>query len=174
MIPIRQQQVNLQGYLPTTFNVAALYQPGDLGQTFDAGDGNTYTVVQIESGATAPAAGQVMYWKDKVGKTVTNVVANARLGATTNAWRNEVAGICMLAATAGNYICLLVKGTGISVACIATPGVGDIAISDLAANVGNVLPITVGTAPTYLPVGVFTSVSSSNKASVDVNVPTLA
>ncbi|HKT90084.1 MAG TPA: hypothetical protein VJQ59_16685 [Candidatus Sulfotelmatobacter sp.] len=174
MIPVRQQQVNLQGYKAATFNVATLYQPGDLGQTFDSSDGSTYTVVQIESGATAPAAGQLMYWKDKVAKTVTNVVANARLGATTNAWRNEVAGVCMLAATAGNYICLLVKGTGISVACVATPGVGDIAIADSVTNPGNVAPITVGTAPTYIPVGVFTTVSSSNKASVDVNVPTLS
>lgn len=173
-VTIRQQAVHMGFYgTPLKFNQAALYMPGDLGQTFDYDDGNVYTIVQIDSGATTPAAGQLMYWKDKANMIVTNVVANAINGATTNAWRNEIAGICMLAATAGNYICMLVKGSNISLQCIATPGIGDLAISDLAANVGDVLPITVGTAPTYRTVGVFRSLSVSNKASVDVDIQTL-
>ena len=174
-ITVRQQSVHMGLYgTPQAFNQSSLYMPGDLGQSFDYDDGNTYTIVQLESGATTPAAGQVLYWKSKTAKTVTNVVANAINGATTHGWRNEVAGICMLAATAGNYICMLVKGSNISLSCVATPAVGDLAVSDVSANVGKVLNIAAGTAPTFLTVGVFRSLSTSNVASVDVNIQTLS
>lgn len=178
---IRTQEVYLGGYTPETFNVAntpvapavsGLYLPGQLGLSFNRNN-RTYTIVQLDTSATTPAAGQLLYWRDKTNFIVTNVVARALCGATTHGWRNEIAGICMLAATAGYYICMLIQGTDIPVACLATNAVGDIAISDLSANVGNALNIAAGSAITYRTVGVFKSISSGNKANVDVAIPSL-
>lgn len=176
----RQQEAYLYGFTPDTYHVAAAtapaispYLPGQLGNTFEWG-GNTYTLVQLDSSATAPIAGQLLYWRNKSTFVVTNVVSRALLGGVTNAWRNEIAGICRTAsAAAGEYICMLIQGTDIPCACLATNAVGDMAISDVSANVGYVLQIAVGTAPTYRTVGVFKTVSASNLANVDVAIPSL-
>ncbi len=158
--------------LNATTGVTGPYQPGQAGQTFNY-QGNAYTFVQLDTSATTPAVGQLLYWKSKTAYTVTNVVANAINGGTTNAWRNEIAGVCMVAAAAGEWIFMLINGANIPVACLATNGVGDLAISDVSGNVGNVLNIAVGTAPTYRTVGVFRTVSSGNLANVDVAIPEL-
>jgi len=174
-MPFRQETFHLgTGGNPDTFNAAALQNPGQAGNTFQW-NGNTYTVVQLDPGATTPAVGQVLYWMTKTGVTpqVTNVVANAVNGATTNAWRNEVAGICRNIATAGNWICMLVQGSNVPVFVTGTPAIGDSAISDVAANVGSALNIAAGTAPTYQVLGVFRSTKTGSLANVDVNVSTL-
>lgn len=174
-MPYRQEAVHL-GVTgsPDTFNAAALPYPGQAGNSFQW-QGNTYTIVQLDAGATTPVIGQVLYWQTKTGLTpsVTNVVANAVNGATTNAWRNEVAGIIRNIATPGNWICMLIQGSAIPVLVTGTPAVGDSAISDVAANVGTALNIAVGTAPTYQVIGIFRAAKSGSLANTDVNVENL-
>ncbi|HLZ39402.1 MAG TPA: hypothetical protein VKQ11_00475 [Candidatus Sulfotelmatobacter sp.] len=160
---------------PDTFNVATLPYPGQAGNTFQW-NGNTYTIVQLDPGATPPIIGQVMFWMTKTGLTpqVTNVVANAVNGATTNAWRNEVAGIIRNIATAGNWICMLIQGSNIPVLITGvSPGIGDMAVANVAASVGVALNIAAGTAPTYQTIGVFRSTFTGNLANCDVNIENL-
>lgn len=158
-----------QGNTPGSF---VPYAGGELGSYF-VYSGKTYVLVQCESGATAVSVGTVMFWKSRTAFTVTNVVANAVNGGTANAWRNEVAGIAQVAftpnATNGNFICLLVSGSGITV--LASAGTaGQVLIADVSANVGQALGIAVGTAPTYLTIGVVTTAVSGASCVADVNI----
>jgi hypothetical protein len=172
---IRLQEIHLgTGGNPDTFNATAPQYPGQVGFTFEW-NGNTYTMVQLAPNATTPAVGQLLFWMTKTGSIpqVTNVVANAVNGGTTNGWRNEPAGIIRNIATAGNYICMLVQGSNIPVFVTGTPAIGDLGVSDVSANVGSVLNITAGTAPTYKQVCVFRAVKSGNLANADVSVGSL-
>lgn len=156
-----------------TPGVYADYAPGEKNQAFMFAN-NEWMIVTLESGATALLVGQVLFWKDRKKGIVTNVVANAVNGGTTNAWRNEVAGIAQIAIAtpstiAGNLICILVAGIGITV--LASAGaVGSILVADLAANVGQSLGIAPGTAPTYFSIGVVTTAVAASVVIADVCV----
>lgn len=149
--------------------------PGQVGGSFHY-QNKEYCLAKLDPGATALLVGQVLYWKDRNNKEVTNVVANAVNGGTADAWRNEVAGIARVAiatpdATNGNYICILTKGSGITV--LATSGaIGSRVMSDVSGGVGKVLTNAVGTAPGYQEIGVVTTAVSAGVVVMDVNLPT--
>lgn len=160
---------------PDTVNDSSLYRAGELGVAYDYND-RTYQIVQIDSGATAAAnlalaATQILYWKDRSKYLVTNDKAQAIGGqvASTNSWRNEVAGILRNAATAGYYVHMLIKGRGISVKCTtSTFAVGDWVVSHTtSAQADQVSP---GTAPTVQPIGKAAAARVSTTVSVDVDL----
>lgn len=160
----------LQGTVPVAGQFIP-YTPGELGLTFRF-NGKMWRVVQVESGATALATGQVLFWKSRATFTVTNVVANAINGGTTNAFRNQVAGIYLGAAltpgTYGNWICVCIEAT--SVTMLASAGTaGQLLIADLAANVGQALGVTLGTAPGYVCFGVVVTAVSSGSCVADIS-----
>ena len=180
----------MQGGNPDTVNVSLSsppvpgsftpYAPGDLGTTFEYQD-KAYTPVIVDSGATAATptgtvlANQLLYWKDKANRIVTNDHRVALGGQTTNAWRNFVAGVARVAVgapgTGGNLIFMLVRGYNIPVLSNATGGIGQVASAD--STDGQVIGTAVGTMPGYLALGVERSAVSSGSVNVDLDVPIL-
>lgn len=152
------------------------YNPGDLGKVFVA-DNKQWKMVILDEGSSAIVAGTLLFWKDRAKSIVTNVVADALNGATTNAWRNVVAGFYMgssftpTAGAGGHLINVLVAGSGVSVLCSAG-AIGTILVADVAANVGQTLGIAAGTAPTFYPLGTVTTAAtgSPSKAVAEINV----
>lgn len=177
---LSNQQVFLSTGNPDTMNDATLYAPGELGACFDfpAKGGPTYEIAQIDSGATsatptgALAANQLMFWKSRVNKIVTNDSRFAIGGQITNAWRNQVAGILRNAATPGYYVALLVTGNAINVLSDGNGGVGQTAIANSVTTIPGVVPIAVGTAPTYNKIGIYRS-DSGTTAVIDVDIPNI-
>lgn len=174
---LSNQQIFLTTGNPDTTNDATLYAPGELGTVFDypAKGGPTYQRVQLDSGATsatptgAVAANDVLFWKSRVNKIVTNDSRFAIGNGTANAWRNQVAGIARVAGTAGYYIDILKTGNSINVRSDGNGGVGQSAIANSSATLAGVIPIAVGTAPTYQVVGVYRS-DSGTTAVIDVDI----
>ncbi len=177
---LSNQQVFLPTGNPDTTNTVDLYAPGELGACFDypAKGGPTYQRVQLDSGATAStptgavAANQVLYWKSRVNKIVTNDSRLAIGGTTTNAWRNQVAGIARVAGTAGYYIDILKTGNSISVLSDGNGGVGQTAIANSVTTIAGVIPLAVGAAATYQPIGTYRS-DSGTTAVIDVDIPNI-
>src|SRR3989304_10111907 len=97
-------------------------QRGQLGIVHEYNE-RTYQRVKTDSGATpaaptgAVAANQLAFWRYQGDSTVQPyTVTNDRrfamnLGTATNAYANFVAGIFRVAATAGNYVDILTKGS---------------------------------------------------------------
>ena len=118
--------VYLIGGDPDAHNESTLYRQGDLGAVFSSVDGRKrYQMVQLDTGATssigagAPAANDLLFWKDKTNFLVTTDIdqhEGAGVGVlhVRNAGRNQVAGVLRVAATAGNYICALQHGESIN------------------------------------------------------------
>jgi hypothetical protein len=163
---------------------SGIYAPGDLGQSFDLYD-KTYEMVIVDSGATAAtpvgavAANQVLFWKDKGNRIVTNDSRFAQNSSgVANAYRNMVAGIARIAVPTpgpyGTYIAMLARGHGIPVACDGTGAIGDIAIASATTTVAQCTGVTVGTGPGYVPLGVMVSAVANNLVNVDVDIPVLA
>lgn len=169
---------------PTTPGSYTPYAPGQEGLSFELND-KTYTPVIVDSGCTAAtpvglvAAGQLLFWKDKPNRIVTNDQRMAYGGSTTNAARNFVAGIARTAVTAANLgtggalICMLVKGYNISVASDGSGGVGQSAIADGTAGTARVTPIAVGGQQTYQNIGYMRSTPANSAVNVDVELPIL-
>lgn len=145
-------------------NSAILYKPGELGsKDFDVA-GRGWQLVVTDSGPASIAAGDLAFWVSKSSYKVTNKLADAPGG------RNAVAGVFTVVVTPGNYTCIQRLGSSIvKVNSAGSPAVGDIAIANSGTN-KDTTPIVAGTAPTYLPVGVYTSVAASSAASIDLSV----
>lgn len=175
---IRSQPVYLFTGDPDTVNVASLYAPGELGVQFESND-KGYQIVQCDSGATAAtpagavAANDLAFWVNKSPGVyrVTNDERFAIGGQTANAWRNQVAGIFRNAVTAGYYCCILKRGSNIAVKSDGNGGVGQTAVADGTAGASQVGTVAVGTASTYVPVGIMRGSASGGNINVDVNIP---
>lgn len=164
-----------------SFNASSLYKPGELGARAIDTTHKEYQLVQLDSGATASttlgvvAANQLAFWKDRTKYIVTNDTAQAiganAVGATNSGFRNEVAGVFRVAATAGNYCFVLRKGESVSVkAATATYVPGD----SIVANTGTAADCTAvaaGTALTVQALGQVHTASSGTTVVVDLNVP---
>lgn len=162
-------------------NLSALPRPGELGQRVYGTANKEYQAVQLDSGATAATAagitarGHVLYWKDKVNYIVTNdavaaIGANSVLNGSNNAFRNEVAGICMLAVTAGNYTLIQNRGNMSAVkAKTATFNIGYEVVADTTA--AQVDAVAAGTALTVTSIGKAAAIASGTSVSVDLNLP---
>jgi len=144
-------------------NAASLYKPGELGsREFDVA-GRGWQLVVTDSGPTSIAAGDLAFWVSKSAYKVTNKLADAPEG------RNAVAGIFTVTVTPGYYTCIQRLGASIvTVNSAGSPAIGDIAIANSGTNKDST-PIAAGTAPTYLPLGVYSSTATSSKASIDLN-----
>jgi len=159
----------------TTTNANAGGQPGSLGQSFNYND-RVYQRVKFDSGAdsTTPvgvaASGMLAYWKDKDEYIVTNNRDQAIGGSGTNAYLNFIAGIIRVAATAGNYIDILIEGDNIAVDDGGnTFAVGETVIGEAAAAAA-ADRIAVGTAPTFQRLGVARGVASGGEVNVDIDM----
>lgn len=154
------------------------YAAGEVGGSFDLNN-RTYSLVQNDSGATsatptgAVVANQVAFWKDKSAGIVTNDKRFALNGTITNAAGNAIAGIYRVAASAGAIICILSRGQNIAVASDGSGGGGQTAVVDTTVSTARVTPVAIGTAPTYMTVGIMRSTPTGGNVNVDVDIPTL-
>ncbi len=135
------------------FHSTTLQHPGELGMRAVTTANKEYQLVLLDSGATAAtpagilAVGQSVYWKNKATYTVTNDSRFAIGGQTTHGWRNEVAGVAMVAAVAGEYFYPQTKGACATVKIVSSsPAAGDQLISDTSATAAQMLPVAAGTA----------------------------
>jgi len=165
---MKKRHVFLPSGNPESFNQQTLDYPGQLGLQFDRGDGKRYRIVKLDSGATsttpsgAVADNQLAYWKNRSKSLVTN---DSRFALSLN----SIAGVFRESATAGYHT------------CVQTGGIGDLIDDDGATVVGEVMVpsatstkvtgIAVGTAPTYLPVGVARAADVANVVSCDILIP---
>src|SRR5258707_5777158 len=151
---------------PDTENNSTLYAAGELGAIYQRGD-NQWQQVQLDSGATAAAnlavaANQILYWKNKLSKIVTNDVKQAVGNSVSNAWSNQVAGVLRNAATPGNFIWVLQRGLGISVKTSQTVTLGQSVIANPSTPVADVAGVNVGTAPTAQKLGIATAANANS------------
>ena len=155
-------------------NFPTLYAPGELGCAFvDPNSGRTYLRVQCDSGATAStptgavSVGQVAFWKDQSAGIVTNDKRFCDVGASGAI--NRPAGIFGVAATAGYYVDLIIRGSAVTVAA-NTSTQGCAAIVDTTASTARVIAAaSVTTAPVSVPIGIMTTSTVTNStAPVDV------
>lgn len=157
-------------------------QRGQLG-IIHAYGAREYRRVKVDSGATsatptgAVAANQLAFWRYQGDSTVQPfTVTNDRrfamnLGAATNAYANFVAGIFRVAATAGNYVDILTKGSNIPVADGGNNfAAGELIFAELdtAAAVNRV---GVGTYPSYLALGRARGAESGGNVNCDIDIP---
>jgi hypothetical protein len=159
---------------PDTENNLTLYAPGELGAIYQRGD-SQWQQVQLDSGATAAAnlavaSGQILYWKNKLQKIVTNDIKQAVGTAVSNGWSNHVAGVLRNTATPGNYIWIMQRGLGISIKTSQTMTIGQSVIANTATPVADVAGVNVGTAPTAQKLGVATSANAASAVTVDLNI----
>ena len=97
-------------------------------------------------------------------------------GQTTNAWRNQVAGIARVAVATpgagGSLIAMLTRGHNIPVKSDGNGGVGQLAVAN-SGSAADVTATAVGTGPSYLVVGTMRAAASGGNINVDVDVPSL-
>ncbi len=149
------------------------YAPGDLGASFDS-NGRTYTVVTLDSGATAatsvgaPVTGQVLFWKDKANAIVTN---DTRVGIMPTNPAGMIAGILRntpgTLGTYGSLICMLTRGDRITVVA-STCAIGSVMADNTASTARLVTATGVN-----LVAGQARSADSGGFVVVDVDIPTL-
>jgi hypothetical protein len=149
------------------------YAPGDIGVTFEYQD-KAYTVAVLDSGATsanpvgAPAANNVLFWKSKGNRIVTN---DFRQCVTPTVPGASVAGILRVTPTTigagGNVIGMLIRGFGIPVTA-GTTAIGPIMV-DTTASTCRVVT-AVGTAT---QMGQATTADSGGNATCNVDIPQL-
>ena len=170
-------------YIPTrnpdTVNYTPNYAPGELGVYYEFNQ-NAYQIVQLDSGATSAtptgvvAANELAFWKDKANYIVTNDVRLAMGGQGANsAFRNFVAGVFRVAATAGNIVHVLQKGNSIAVKSDGNGAIGDTAVADTSTTTARVTAVTAGTAATCNPLGTIRGASSGGNINVDLNIPSV-
>lgn len=152
---------------------------GELGIVHDTGvPSRSYQRVLLDSGATsatpvgAVAANQILYWKDKSAYIVTNDSRFAMGGAAASAYRNYGAGVARVAATAGNYIDILIKG--LNIACKDggnTFAAGEQIFAEADASAAAFDRIGIGTAVTSQPYGVARGAAAGGNVNCDIDFP---
>lgn len=153
---------------------AQYYASGDIGVTFEYQD-KAYTVAILDSGATsanavgAPAANQLLFWKNKANRIVTN---DFRQSITPSAPGTSVAGVLRVTpaaplGTGGNVIAMLIRGFGIPVKA-GTTAIGTI-MANTSASTASVVTAT-GTLPV---IGTATTADSAGVATCNVDIPQL-
>lgn len=164
----------------TNYNPSGLdgpnYALGEVGLTFDIND-RTFQRVKLDSGATsatptgAVAVGQVLMWKDRAKYIVTNDSRFAfNSSGVANAFRDQVAGILMNAATPGYVIDVLQRGLNIPVASDGNGTKGEQAFMVATTTTPVVGNIAVGTGSGYVRVGFITGPASGGLIGVDVEI----
>lgn len=158
---------------PDTVNEATLYAGGELGVAYDWVD-RAYQVVKFDSCSTAaagvaPAANQLLYWKDKANYLVTNAY-NAAQGGAYGA-RTVPAGVLRNAATAGYYIHMLIRGRDIPILCSTGLG-GELKGEQVTAHTttAQVVGVAVATAVTVPRIGVASRASTATLLYTDVDL----
>ena len=159
---------------PDNENNASLYAPGELGAIYQRGD-NQWQQVQLDSGATAsanvaPKVGQLMYWKNKLQKIVTNDTKQAVNPAIANSFGNNVAGVLRNAATPGNYVWIMQRGLGIPIVSLGSALTNQQVVSADTSNAGGVVGTNVGSAVNYQILGTATAATASSLTTVDLNI----
>src|SRR4029077_18333345 len=176
--------VNVSLSATTTPGTFTPYAPGELGMSWDVND-RTYEIVIVDSGCTSAnavgtvLANQLLFWKSKTSRIVTNDVKQAVGGSLgTNAPMNQVAGIARVAVgtpgAGGSLICMLTRGINIPVASDGNGAAGALMVADTTASVARVTNTAVGTAPSYLTVGVARGAAAGGNINVDVDIASLA
>jgi len=160
-------------------NTSTLYKPGELGSKLIATTGKEYQLVQLDSGATSAtgvgvvAVGQLAYWKAKSTYLVTNDFRVALGGQGANSqFRNEIAGVFTVAATAGNYCVVQTKGNHSTVKTTSSSYiVGDNVVGDTTASTAQATVVTAGTAITVNSIGKAAATQGSGTTiSVDLDI----
>ena len=149
------------------------YAPGDLGVTFEYQD-KAYTVAILDSGATsantvgAPAVNQVLFWKSKPNRIVTN---DYRQSVAPTSPGVAVAGILRntpgALGTGGNMICMLIRGYSIPVKA-GTTAIGAIMVNT-SANTASVVTAT----GILQQIGQALTADSGGLATCNVDIPQL-
>ncbi len=168
---------------PTTPGSFNPYAPGQMGITLELDD-RAYTPVIVDSGCTAAtptglvAATQLLFWKDKANRIVTNDRRQALGNTVAQGSCNFVAGVARCAVPAaslgsgGAQVWMLIAGYNISVKSgTVTPG--ELVIADTDANGPQALGVTVGTGPGYVTIGVSRGTNANGATNIDVNIPML-
>jgi|SRR5579872_2921608 len=178
----RKQTVYVSTGNPDTVNETAPgFNPGQLGQSYDLND-REYQFVQLDSGATAatpagaPAANQLLYWKDRSVYLVTN---DSRFGlrpgsgvggGVAASFRNNVAGILRNAATPGNMIFLLQRGRGITVNEAGSGSGGELLVSDTSTTACQGLGVAINTAAPAQLLGVIVTATAASVCTADLDI----
>lgn len=139
-------------------------EPGELGGVLPW-QGHQFQLVQMDSGATSatatgvPAAGQLLFWKDRTNYLVTNdgrfadVTLLPSPGPATRDFRYSVAGVLEAAAVAGDFIFAHQKGSsgvvgkdgGAGVKSSSSPNVGDVFVANTG-TAADAVSVAAGTA----------------------------
>ena len=154
-------------------------QPGSLGLRFEAGNPlRTYQRVLVDSGATsatpagAVAANDLAYWRDKDTYKVTNDSRFAMNGAASGAYRNYVAGVFRIAATAGRYVDIVQRGNSIPIADGGnTFAAGETVFPEATTTDSAVDRTAIGTYPGVQVLGVARGAASGGFVNVDIDIP---
>ena len=159
---------------PDLENNATLYAPGELGQQYVRGD-FMWTQVQVDSTATAamgraPTANDIMYWRNKQTKIVTNVLALAMNVGVANSYQNHVAGVLRNSATPGNYVWLLQRGLQVPISSRGAGLTAGQSVQADTANIGSIVGLATGTANTAQKLGIVFSPTVAQVTIVDLNV----
>lgn len=144
----------------TSMDVTTLFLPGQLGQIYEK-NGKAYQIVQFKSTTATIAAGTVVMWVDHA-----NFIVSAKV---SDIWRNAVAGVALLANTAGNYGFIQVRGSNLTVVSTGSITAGDLVV--MSATDGTAAGVAAGTASTYIPLGICSVTAASNVVGVDLTVP---
>jgi hypothetical protein len=152
---------------------AQYYAAGDIGVTFEYQD-KAYTVAILDSSATsanpvgAPAANNLLFWKSKANRLVTN---DFRSCITPTVPGASIAGVLRVTptttGTGGNVIAMLIRGFGIPVTS-GTSAIGPVMV-DTTASTARVVT-AVGTA---VQVGNATAVNAGGNVTTNVDIPQL-
>lgn len=159
-------------------------QRGQLGMVHEW-NSRTYQRVKLDSGATsatptgAVAANQLAFWRYQGDSTVQPyTVTNDRrfamnLTEATNAYANFVAGVFRVAAAAGEYVDILVKGSNIACADGGNSfAAGELIFAELD-SAAAVNRVGVGTYPSYLALGRARGAASGGAVNCDIDIPVM-
>lgn len=148
-------------------NVVSLYQGGQLGMRATL-TGMVFQVVKSDSGPSSIAAGDVAFWMNRANYVVTNKLADAPEG------RNGVAGMFTVIVTPGYYTAIQIGGRGYrTIKTAGAPDQGMIAVANSGSS-SDVVGIPAGTAPTYVPLGVFTGAISTGFQAIELSLGSMA
>lgn len=165
--------INIQLTSPQTPGANSPYAPGDLGVTFEYQD-KAYTIAVLDSGATsanavgAPAVNQLLFWKNKGNRIVTN---DFRQCITPTVPGASVAGILRntpgTLGSGGNQIAMLIRGYGIPVSA-GTTAIGPIMVDTTASTARVVTAVSTAT-----QLGQATTANANSLATCNVDIPQL-